>query len=47
MGLCVPKQCNIDDIKLNIEPLLIRYASEAHWVNPTVEYEASWEYVHT
>ena len=46
MGICVPKQCNIDDIKKNSEPLLIRYASEAHWENPTVTYQASWEYVH-
>lgn len=45
MGLCVPKQCSIADITKNIEPLLVRYAAEAHWENPTVTYEASWEYV--
>jgi hypothetical protein len=46
MGLCIPKQCSIDDVKSAIEPLLLRYATEAHWQNPTVEYTKSWEYVH-
>ena len=46
MGLCIPKQCSIDNVKANIEPLLLRYAQEAHWENPTVEYSASWQYVH-
>lgn len=38
MGICVPKQCSIDAIVQNIEPLLLRYAREAHWENPTVTY---------
>ena len=38
MGLCIPKQCSIDNVKSAIEPLLIRYAEEAHWANPTVKY---------
>ena len=46
MGLCVPKQCSVDDVKNAIEPLLLRYATEAHWQNPSVEYTKSWEYVH-
>ena len=47
VGLCVPKQCSVDSIKTSIEPLLLRYAEEAHWQNPTVQYTTSWEYVHT
>lgn len=31
----------MDDIKAHIQPLLVRYAEEAHWVNPTVEYTTS------
>ena len=27
--------------------MLIRYAKEAHWENPTVSYITSWDYVHT
>lgn len=47
MGICVPKQCSLENVKSTIEPLLLRYASEAHWEKPTVEYTTSWEYVHT
>lgn len=46
MGLCIPKQCSIETVQHAIEPLLIRYAEEAHWANPVVEYESSMEYVH-
>lgn len=33
-------------MKTSIEPLLLRYASEANWENPSVEYVASWQYEH-
>ena len=33
MGICVPKQCDIDNIKISIEPLLVRYATVAGWEN--------------
>ena len=42
MGLCIPKQCGIENVKTSIEPLLKRYAIEANWANPKVEYVASW-----
>lgn len=41
MGLCVPWNCNLDDIKQTIEPLLMRYAVDAHWENPKVTYTMS------
>ena len=47
VGVCVPKQCTVDEVTQAISPLLIRYAEEAHWQNPTVLFEPSWDYVHT
>jgi len=47
MGICIPKQCSVENVTNAIEPLLVRYAKEANWENPTVTYVESWEYVHT
>ena len=47
MGLCVPKQCDKAAVEKHIGPLLVRYAEEAHWSNVTVDYQLSWNYVHT
>ena len=46
MGLCVPQQCDLQQIKDHIEPLLVRYAEEANWENPRVDYIKSWHEEH-
>ena len=37
----MPWQCNVDDVKLAIEPLLVRYAQDAYWTNTNVTYTMS------
>ena len=46
MGLCIPKQCTVENVKQSIEPLLMRYATEAHWNVKSINYETSWHYEH-
>ena len=47
MGLCVPEQCSREDITKTIGPLILRYARNAHWENPTVSFQDSMHYVET
>jgi len=44
MGLCIPQQCEVNSVVNNLEPLLVRYAAEAHWTDIKVDYQFSTKY---
>jgi hypothetical protein len=44
MGLCVPWNCDAEDINEMIGPMLLRYAADAHWKNPSVTFTESMYY---
>ena len=45
MGLCVPLQCDVAAVQKTIEPLIVRYARNAHWEDPVVTFQTSQLYV--
>ena len=44
MGLCVPKQCSVEQVSAAFEPLMTQYAANAGWTNTKVELQATGYY---